>query len=121
MLLSRTRTARDSASGTFTAPLARLISPAGLLGFLLEAIHIYHIAPLYFLVTKPVALADNTYDRLKRRKRPGESFSAAIERLMSNQRKDPLEFVRLVPKSKISAGKRLAEIEADREASWEDA
>ena len=73
------------------------------------------------MMTKPVALADDTYQRLKRRKRPGESFSEAIERLMRDQRKDPMLFVAKVPRSKISAARRLKEIEADRDASWEEA
>lgn len=72
-------------------------------------------------MTKPVALADNTYRRLKRRKRPGESFSETIERLMRGQRKDPMLFVESVPKSEVPSGRRLEEIEREREASWEDA
>lgn len=72
-------------------------------------------------MTKPVALADSTYDRLRRRRRPGESFSEAVERLILNQRKDPMEFPRNVPKSRVPAKRRLADIEADRDASMEDA
>lgn len=81
----------------------------------------YSIAPLYLPVTKPVALADDTYRRLKARKRPGESFSQTVERLMREQRKDPTFFVDRVPKSKVPADRRLRAIEEDREASWEDA
>lgn len=72
-------------------------------------------------MTKPVALANHTYERLKRRRRPGESFSEAVERLISNQRKDPMSFVRSAPKSKRPVKRRLAEIEAERERSWEEA
>lgn len=72
-------------------------------------------------MTKPVALADETYRRLRRRRRPGESFSNAIERLMREQKKDPTYFVHHVPRSKVPAARRLEEIEAEREASWEDA
>lgn len=72
-------------------------------------------------MTKPVALADETYRRLKQRKRPGESFSNTIDRLLADQRKDPLSFAQNVPRSKIPAKKRLADIEADRDATWQDA
>lgn len=72
-------------------------------------------------MTKPVALADETYGRLKRRKRPGESFSNTVDRLIRDQKKDPMSFVRTVPRSKVAAKRRLADIEADREASWEEA
>ncbi len=82
---------------------------------------LYHIALLYFLVTKPVALSDGTYRRLKRRKRPGESFSETIERIMGNQKKDPMRFANEVPKSRVPAQRRLKELEEDRDASWEDA
>lgn len=72
-------------------------------------------------MTKPVALADGTYDRLKRRRRPGESFSNTIDRLMQEPKKDPTYFAQNVPRSKIPAARRLQEIEADRDASLEDA
>jgi predicted CopG family antitoxin len=41
---------------------------------------LYSIALLYFPVTKPVALSDETYRRLKQRKRTGESFSQVVLR-----------------------------------------
>jgi predicted CopG family antitoxin len=72
-------------------------------------------------VTKPVALSDETYRKLKKRKQPGESFSQVIERLMREQKKDPMLFVQHVPKSRVPAERRLQEIQDDRESSWEDA
>ena len=72
-------------------------------------------------MTKPVALADDTYRRLRRRKRPGESFSNTVDRLMRDQKKDAMSFVANVPKSKVPAARRLKDIEADRDASWADA
>lgn len=72
-------------------------------------------------MTKQVALADGTYDRLKRSRLPGESFSEAIERLLDQHPKDPLAFAKRVPKSPISSKDHLRQIEADRDATRMDA
>lgn len=72
-------------------------------------------------MTKPVALSDQTYRRLKQLKRPGESFSQTIERLIRGQRKDPLVFAQDVPRSRIPPRDRLKEVERIREDSWEEA
>jgi predicted CopG family antitoxin len=71
-------------------------------------------------VTKQVALADSTYARLKRSRHPGESFSDAIERLL-DRAKDPMTFADRVPRSRVGAKDRLAQIEADRDATRVDA
>ncbi len=52
-------------------------------------------------MTKQVALAEATYARLRRNRRPGESFSMAIERLL-DQAKDPTRFSALLPKPTLS-------------------
>lgn len=72
-------------------------------------------------MTKQVALADATYERLKRHRRPDESFSEAIERLLDQQAKDPLAFPDRVPKAGLSAKEWLAQVEADRDATRVDA
>lgn len=72
-------------------------------------------------MTKQVALAERTYQRLKENRRPGESFSKAIERLLDKQAKDPLSFTRGLPKPEIDPEEWLQEIEADRDASRVDA
>lgn len=70
-------------------------------------------------MTKQVALADATYARLKRAKRPGESFSQAIERML-DQVKDPLGFVDRLPPLDIDHDAWLAEVEAWRNADVVD-
>lgn len=70
-------------------------------------------------MTKQVALADTTYARLRAARHEGESFSDAIERLLSNS-KDPMRFL------KIGASARdpdewIAEIEAERDETTTDA
>jgi len=71
-------------------------------------------------MTKQVALADATYERLRRSRLPEESFSEAIERLL-DQAKDPLSFADRVPQPRVSAKERLRQIEADRDATRVDA
>ncbi|MEA3200622.1 MAG: putative antitoxin [Thermoplasmata archaeon] len=71
-------------------------------------------------MTKQVALADATYERLRSHKQPGESFSEVIERLLSGQR-DPLSFPQAAPRSRVPARERLAQVEADRKATRMDA
>lgn len=71
-------------------------------------------------MTKQVALANVTYDRLRRRRLEGESFSQAIDRLLDGA-KDPLGFAARVPKSSIPAAERLRQIEEDRNNTWTDA
>ena len=66
-------------------------------------------------MTRQVALSEATYARLRRQRKPAESFSQAIERLIDNQVKTPLDFVEgLAPP--IPPKKWLEQIEADREA-----
>jgi predicted CopG family antitoxin len=72
-------------------------------------------------MTKQVALADMTYERLRKRRRKGESFSDVIERLLTEGPKDPLSFVMRVPRSRTPAKERLAQIEADRDSTQVDA
>jgi predicted CopG family antitoxin len=77
-----------------------------------------NIALQYTRVTKQVALAESTYLRLRGNRRPGESFSAAIDRLLDNQPKDPMRFVEEARKHKniMSHEEALAMIEAERDA-----
>lgn len=77
-----------------------------------------NIALQYTPVTKQVALAESTYLRLRGNRRPGESFSAAIDRLLDNQPKDPMRFVEEAGKHKhvIPPHEYLAMIEAERDA-----
>lgn len=72
-------------------------------------------------MTKQVALADATYERLRRSRLPGESFSEAIERLLAGQAKNPTAFPKRVPKASIDPDEWEAQIEADREATRVDA
>lgn len=72
-------------------------------------------------MTKQVALADATYDRLRRVRRPGESFSQAIERLLADRAKDPEAFPKRVPKSPLATREWLRRIEADRDGGRVDA
>lgn len=72
-------------------------------------------------MTKQVALADRTYERLRRSRHPGESFSQTIERLLSKQQKDPMGFPKRVPKSPLRHDEWLEQVQADREASRQDA
>lgn len=72
-------------------------------------------------MTKRVALADATYARLRRWRRPGESFSQVIERLMAAQAKEPEAFAERVPKARVRTKDWLAQVEADREATRVDA
>lgn len=65
-------------------------------------------------MTKQVALANRTYERLKSRRRPGESFSAAIERLLEDSPKNPLTFLD-APRSRTNPDEWIARIEADRD------
>lgn len=65
-------------------------------------------------MTKQVALADRTYTRLKGSRRPGESFSAAIERLLAQVAKDPSTFLD-TPRSRADPDAWIARIEADRD------
>lgn len=76
---------------------------------------------MYCAMTKQVALADRTYERLRRSRRPGESFSQAIERLLAGQAKDPLSFSKRVPKSPLDATAWRKQIEADRDSTRVDA
>lgn len=64
-------------------------------------------------MTKQVALADRTYTRLKRHRRPDESFSEVIERLL-DQAKDPESFLR-APRSRTDPDAWIARLEADRD------
>lgn len=67
-------------------------------------------------MTHQVALADVTYDRLKREKQPGESFSQVIERLLAQRPLDPTYFARHARRiSKEEAARRLADIEWSRD------
>lgn len=65
-------------------------------------------------MTKQVSLADRTYQRLKRNRRPNESFSAAIERLLDEASKDPMTFL-AATRSRTDPEEWLARIEADRD------
>jgi predicted CopG family antitoxin len=69
------------------------------------------------MMTRQVALADATYDRLKRRKRAGESFSQVIERLLAGEPKDPLGFVQRLPPLPMDPDEWVRRIEADRDAT----
>jgi len=70
-------------------------------------------------MTKQVALADRTYDRLKRSRRSGESFSEAIERLLARA-KDPVSFLD-APSSRTDPDAWIADIETDRDDATVDA
>jgi predicted CopG family antitoxin len=72
-------------------------------------------------VTKQVALANKTYDRLRRAKAKDESFSAAIERLLEAAPKDPLEAMRRMPKALLEAEAWIRQIEEERESTRQDA
>ena len=65
-------------------------------------------------MTRQVALAERTYARLKRSRRPDESFSQAIERLLDSTRKDPWRFVS-GSRSKLDPDDWIKRIEADRD------
>ena len=71
-------------------------------------------------VTKQVALANETYKRLRQNRRTNESFSQAIDRLLDGDAKDPMRFVRerTRPVPRISADERIRLIEEDRNRSW---
>ena len=81
--------------------------------------HLYTIAIVLQCMTKQVAFADRTYERLKSARREGESFSETVERLLDSS-KDPLSFLRST-RSRIDATRRLKAIRADRDASRVDA
>lgn len=70
-------------------------------------------------MTKQVALADQTYARLREARLEGESFSDAIERLLDHA-KDPLGFLKARP-SRTDPDAWLEAIRADREDSTVDA
>ncbi len=71
-------------------------------------------------MTRQVALADRTYSRLRRARRDGESFSAAIERLLEGAAKEPLSFPG-TRRSRIVAAARMKQVRADRDRSCVDA
>lgn len=71
-------------------------------------------------MTRQVALAEKTYERLKRRKLPGESFSQTIERLLEGRPKDPLRFLEAAP-SHLDPDEWIRRIEADRDNATVDA
>lgn len=78
------------------------------------------MAILLIAMTHQVALANPTYARLKAARRPGESFSRAIERLL-DESKDPLSFIRSPPgKRWLSTKEHLRLIEQDRDADTVD-
>ena len=43
------------------------------------------------MTSKMISIRDDIYKNLKKLKEPNESFSELIERLITNQRKDPLK------------------------------
>lgn len=65
-------------------------------------------------MTRQVALADRTYERLKRSRHHDESFSEAIERLMDVAAKDPWSFV-AAGRSKLDPDEWIRRVEADRD------
>lgn len=74
-------------------------------------------------MTKQVSLSDRAYARLRRCRLEGESFSAAVERLIEAQARDPLRFGERVAALHWSTppDELVAQIEAEREATREPA
>lgn len=73
-------------------------------------------------MTHQVALSDAAYQELKLRKQNGESYSDVVLRLVGSEKKDPLAWLAGRPRiSKAEAERRIAQIEADRDASMEPA
>jgi predicted CopG family antitoxin len=70
-------------------------------------------------VTKQVAFANTTYKRLRRERRPGESFSQAVDRLLDSRPKDPKAFLKGL-RPPVDPKKWLAEVEASRDADRMD-
>ncbi|MEK6985024.1 MAG: antitoxin VapB family protein [Candidatus Thermoplasmatota archaeon] len=70
-------------------------------------------------MTRQVALAESTYARLRRSRHPGESFSKAIDRLLDGA-KDPMGFVKRLPKADLTPEEHLRMIEEDRNSDWVD-
>lgn len=70
-------------------------------------------------MTKQVALADRTYQRLRAARQPDESFSDAIERLLDAV-KDPMGFLAAKP-SRVDPTAWIAAVEADRDDATVDA
>lgn len=66
-----------------------------------------------------VSLRPDAYEALRRAKRPEESFSDAVLRLLAEHRaraRDPWKFVRAKRRHLRSLDERLAEVEAWRDA-----
>jgi predicted CopG family antitoxin len=63
--------------------------------------------------TKTISLEDSAYGKLKAAKRPGESFSGVIHRLLGSREPSLLEFTRLLDRD-------AAEKVAEAIARWRD-
>lgn len=77
-------------------------------------------------MVKPVSLSDPAFAALRREKRPGESDSDVVLRLIRNlheNQKDPLAFLKFQGTRWLSYEDHLADIEAGRRDNrdpWED-
>ena len=79
-------------------------------------------------MVRPVSLSDPAFAALRGEKRPGESDSDVVLRLVHYARaaaRDPRRFLKFRPKRALSAGEHEALIRrmdaADREDPWADA
>lgn len=69
-------------------------------------------------MTKQAKLRNETYARLMRRKRSGETFSDVVDRLLGHpsSERDPLSFVTRPWRRRLSVEEHLELVEADRNA-----
>ena len=68
-------------------------------------------------MVKPVSLSDPAFAALRKEKRPGESDSDVVLRLIKSlheNQKDPLAFLKPLPDRWLSYEEHLADIEAGR-------
>lgn len=73
-------------------------------------------------MTKPVTLSEEAFRELRREKRPEESTSDAILRLIRNskERQDPSKLFRLRLKRVMSRGQHLAMVRGARDRDTRD-
>lgn len=74
-------------------------------------------------MTKQVALSDEAYAELRREKKPEESFSQAVLRLLRSARlarKDPMAFVGQPRRFTMTMQEHLDMVESDRDRDLAD-
>lgn len=83
---------------------------------------------MHTYMVRPVSLSDPAFAALRREKRPGESDSDVVLRLVRQARaaeRDPRRFLKLRPKRALPAAEHEAMLArmgaADREDPWRDA